>query len=221
MHHTEFICNFCDKECKSKKALIAHECVCPKNPNRKTFNRKWSEEKKAAWAKKCQETKCNYVPWTLERRQRASIISKEANLAYWTEEARYTQSVRMKQVVLENSDSYSKNNVSGRVKMFEVQSTTGLTKVKGKWELAVANWLNKHNIEWTNDITPYKYFWNEGWHLYFPDFLITKYNLLLEVKGFETERDRCKWQAVSTPLKVIRKADITNLDEFMKQAGVW
>ncbi len=121
----------------------------------------------------------------------------------------------MKRKVLENPDSYSKENVSGRVKMYEINDSFGATKVKGTWELAVAEWLNSNNIRWTNKIEPYKYNWNNNWHFYFPDFLLLDKNILIEVKGFETDRDICKWQSVDKKLIVIRKNDIKILNKVL------
>lgn len=46
---------------------------------------------------------------------------------------------------------------------------------------------------------------NNGWHLYFPDFYLPDYNLYVEVKGYETERDRCKWAVVKNLLTIKQK----------------
>lgn len=122
----------------------------------------------------------------------------------------------MQKIVKSNIDSYSKNNVSGRVKMYKVESSTGITKVKGTWELQVANWLNEKNIKWTNNFSPYSYYWNNSWHLYFPDFLLLDNDAVIEVKGYETERDRLKWQAViDRKFIVIKKKDLRILDEII------
>jgi hypothetical protein len=211
-------CQYCNKELKSKNALNQHEIRCPSNLNRTITNHKWTDEQKRNWSKKCIETKCNNKPWTDEQKAKASITSKEANKKYWTAEKRLEQSLRMKKIVAENPDSYTKNNVSGRVKMYEVMSATGLTKVKGQWELDVANWLNENNIKWTNDIQPYNYFWNESWHLYFPDFLLIDNNVLIEVKGYETDRDRAKWQSVKDKrFVVLKEQQIKSLTQSMEE----
>lgn len=181
-------CKFCEKT----SPTLNHQARCPKNLDRKMKH------------------------WTVEERLRAKVKSKETNIAYWTDEKRKEQSVRMKQAVLDNKDSYSKNNVSGRVKMYEIMSTTGLTKVKGKWELSLAQWLNENNIEWTNNIEPYNYYWNDSWHLYFPDFYIIKLDMIVEVKGFQTDRDKCKWNSVKDKkFKVIMKQDLINFAQII------
>lgn len=182
-------CKFCGKTFPTTN----HQVRCPGNPDRKM------------------------KVWTDDEKFQAMLKSKRTNKAYWTDDRRKEQSLRMQQVVAKNKDSYSKNNVSGRVKMYEVTSSDGSTKVKGKWELALAEWLNANNIRWTNNIEPYKYFWNNSWHLYFPDFHLVDLNLIVEVKGFETDRDRCKWQSVSDKqFKVVRKQDLADFNQIIR-----
>lgn len=210
-----FICRFCNKECKNSNSLKQHEKRCLSNANR-IVAKKWTQEKKEMWSKKCLETKCNTSEWDDERKTKHSIMMKKRNSVMWTKDKRLEHSEKMKNAVKTNPDSYSKNNVSGRVKMYEIQSTYGITKVKGKWELAVAEWLNKNGIKWTNDVAPYSYFWNSRWHLYFPDFLLVNENTLIEVKGYERERDRCKWDAVDKRLIVVKEKEMEDLDTFLR-----
>jgi len=139
-----------------------------------------------------------------------------SNKIRWTDEERKKKSERMLQAVRDNPDSYSKNNISGRVKMYEVNSINGLTKVKGKWELIVAEFLNKNNIKWTNTITPFNYFWNNKWHLYFPDFYLIDLYKFIEVKGYKTDRDVEKWKSVDKELIIIDKFNINNLEDILR-----
>ena len=155
-----------------------------------------SEERKKHISEKIKQL------WENDRQRYTSI---------WTEEKRKQQSDIMKNVVELNPNSYSKENVSGRVKMYKVNSSHGLTKVKGTWELKVANYLNENNIKWTNDIEPFKYFWNGSWHFYFPDFYLEDKNIFIEVKGYKTARDIAKWSAVDN-LIVIDKDKIKDLN---------
>jgi len=181
---------------------------------------KWTEESKKAWAEKCKLTKANNKgkkESSPEEKELKRLHSIEANKKYWTLERRAEQSARMKQKVLENPDSYSKKNVSGRVKMYDVIDSYGPTKVKGSWELKVANWLNDNNVRWTNKIEPYKYQYNNNWHLYFPDFFLLDKDILIEVKGYETDRDHSKWQSVDKKLIVIKRKDMLSLDKKLTQ----
>ena len=177
---------------------------------------KWSEERKKAWSEKCRLTKANNKgkkESTAEEKELKRLRSIEYNKKYLSPERRAEQSARMKQKVLENPDSYSKSNVSGRVKMYDVVDSNGPTKVKGLWELKVANWLNDNKIKWTNTIEPYKYQYKDNWHLYFPDFLLIDSDTLIEVKGYQTDRDIEKWKSVDKKLIVIKKKDLLLLEK--------
>lgn len=181
---------------------------------------KWSEEKKKAWSQKCKETKINNKNKSNEMLiECGNRLKKYWENNEWTEERRKRHSECMKKAVLNNPDSYTKNNVSGRTKIFECKDTqNNFTKVKGNWELQVANYLNENNIKWTNTIEPIKYFWEDKWHLYYPDFLLIDYDMLLEVKGYKTSRDESKWSSVKEKkFFTIEKKEINNLNKFFKK----
>lgn len=81
----------------------------------------------------------------------------------WSNAKKQQQSDNMKQVVLNNPESYSANNVCGRVKSYNMVDGHGTpTKVMGTWELLVAELLNKENIKWTNKIPGFPYQWEGG-----------------------------------------------------------
>lgn len=148
---------------------------------------------------------------TDEQRIKMSQRSKESNAKYWTPENKKKHSELMKRVVYENPTSYSTNNVSGRVKNIEYNGST----VKGSWELVVAQVLDRYNITWTNEISGYKYFWNDTNHLYFPDFYLPEYNVFIEVKGYQRERDLCKWRDFPYDLIVLKEKEINELKTFI------
>ena len=58
-------------------------------------------------------------------------------------------------------------------------------KVQGSWELKFATILNDNNILWEKGFKyPIKYFHNNIFHKYLPDFFLTNYNVYVEIKGF-------------------------------------
>lgn len=177
-------CEFCGKLYDIKLAYSNHKIRCPKNPNR--IYQKHTE----AGKERVRQANIGKT-WSLEKRQRHSLI--------------------MKQVVLTNPDSYSKNNVSGRVKIIEYNGV----KLKGTWELKVAMWLDQNNILWETEVNPQQYYWNASWHLYFPDFYLNDHDVYIEVKGYKTERDIQKWNQFSGNLIVVDSNSIKNLDEFL------
>lgn len=147
------------------------------------------------------------IPHTIsnETRKKMSESCSKANIErYKNPDSRKKQSEAMRKAVLNNSESYTSNNVCGRVKIEEYNGE----KFHGKWELEVAKWLDSNNILWERKgIKPFNYFWNNNWHLYFPDFYLPELDMYVEVKGYERERDRCKWSVVSN-LIVIKKKEM-------------
>jgi len=195
-------CKYCDKEFSKKNSLCQHEIRCVKNSMK--INTKHSEDtkKKLSDVMKIVNTNSTRI-WKKESIEKIKKNSKEFNKNYWTEEKRNEHSLLMSKIVKENPDSYSINNVSGRVKIVEYDGK----KLKGKWELLVAKTLDKFNIKWTNDIKPIPYFWDKCWHLYFPDFYLTDYDKYIEVKGYERMRDLKKWENVKN-LIILKEKEI-------------
>lgn len=191
-------CQFCNKEYSTKLSVRCHEIRCEKNPNK--IRTKLSEETKnrLSIVMKVKNSNSKRI-WKKETIDKLKITSREKNKEYWTEEKRNEQSLRMSKIAKEKPDSYSINNVSGRVKNFDYNGF----KLKGKWELKVAQLLDENNIRWTNKIEPFSYFWNNNWHLYFPDFYLIDLDIYIEVKGFERERDLIKWKSVEKEKKLV------------------
>lgn len=214
-------CQYCNKEFKFQCRVKNHETGCRFNPS-KPVKKHGNQYTKAAELG-LPKPKVKQHIWTEEEKKIQSVRSKIVNQNYWSDNLhRQKHSELMHKIVKNNPDSYSSSNVSGRVKMYEVMSSTGLTKVKGKWELRIANWLNENNIKWTNNIEPYKYFWNNSWHLYFPDFLLLNNDTIIEVKGYETDRDKAKWKSViDRKFLIIKEYEMKILDKVLMRAAGW
>lgn len=81
----------------------------------------------------------------------------------------------------------------------------------GKWEVAYAQYLDKVNIKWRRptEIFPYEF---EGTkHHYTPDFYLEELDLWIEIKGYETEKDRVKWVSFPYKLQIIFGKDLFEL----------
>lgn len=204
-------CNKCQKEYKTQQGLNAH-IGWHNKPNRKSNFTEYNEKLKKGEVIK--ENSNQFVKAKLEGRtisvlektkKKLSIASKKQ---IWTDERRKKHSNSMKLAVKNNPDSYSANNVSGRTKTLEYNGT----KLKGKWELLVAKWLDDNNIKWTNKIDGIPYEWDDNIHLYFPDFYLIELDKYIEVKGYERERDRCKWKVLDN-LIILKKKEIELIKE--------
>jgi hypothetical protein len=110
----------------------------------------------------------------------------------------------MKSAVKSYPDSYTKNNVVGRVKNIEYKGV----KLKGGWEIIVAKWLDENNVRWEHETKSFDYEWN-GIRKYYPDFYLPDFDLFIEVKGYQTERDLHKWESVKNLV-------VFKLDEIKK-----
>ena len=180
-------CKFCTKVCKSPNSLRNHERMCKLNENRKLPNIDYSTRKTSN-----QYLKGTAKPLSVET---LALIRKNKAI-YWTAERRAAQSELKKKTmpltVALHSDSYSSNNVCGRAKksMYKDQL------MHSSWELEVAMWFDDQNIKWSRTTPGFKYEWNNSIRTYFPDFYLPEYDVYVEVKGYETDRDCCKWKAV-------------------------
>jgi hypothetical protein len=199
-------CKFCSKECKNNNSLKNHERLCPSNVDRIYINGMLGKKGSNQYIK-ARELGLSDPVMSDETRLKISIAN---NNRIWTDEQKTNQSIKMKATVKKYPESYSKSNVSGRTKLYDVIDSNGNpTKVKGTWELIVANYLTDNNIHWINDIEGFPYEWN-GTRLYYPDFYCKDLDLYVEVKGYEIERDRCKWQVVPN-LLVLRKEEVNQI----------
>lgn len=113
----------------------------------------------------------------------------------FTEEQKLNHSIIMRQTAIDNPKSYSGGYNRGNCKPAFYKNI----KFDSSWEVIVAKWLDDNNISWTRDIKPIPYEWN-GIRSYYPDFYLTELNYFIEVKGFETDRDKAKWLSVSNIL---------------------
>ena len=78
---------------------------------------------------------------------------------------------------------------------------------QGKWELDFYKWCLEQNLKVERG-TSFPYYWEGQTRKYFPDFYLPELNLWIEVKGFETERDRAKWKEFPHCLKIVKEQEI-------------
>lgn len=205
------LCQYCSKECKNTNSLKQHEIRCKQNPTR--IDMSGPNNPRFGCKGVNQHTKAKEAGQKIVVSEQTRDKLRKANTGYvWSKERKEAHSKRMLQAVLDNPDSYSASNVSGRVKTYEFD---GL-KFKGTWELKVAKFLKEHSIKYTNEIKPIPYDWEDSKHLYFPDFYLPDYDLYIEVKGYKRDRDLCKWKALDN-LIILEKDEIDDLSCLLIQ----
>ncbi len=112
---------------------------------------------------------------------------------------------------------------AGRCKKIDYTSPiAGVIKVDGTWELGVAQYLDKIGVKWKRNKKRFAYKYEGKERFYTPDFYIEDIDIYLEVKGFETEKDRSKWNQFPHKLLVWKKEEIKaikNGDDILGMGG--
>lgn len=102
---------------------------------------------------------------------------------------------------------------AGRCKKYRyVSLIAGEVYLDGTWELAVAKWLDEKKYNWKRNTKRFQYTNLKGTiSHYVPDFWVDELNSYVEVKGYETELDRCKWSQFRDPLIVWKRKELTEM----------
>ena len=203
-------CEFCDRFCKNINSLRQHSNRCKSNPNRIDMSGANNPNFGRNGGNQYTKAERLGIPYVLSETAHANM-SKAQRGFKWSDEQRARHRSKMQKVVKDNPDSYSASNVSGRVKTYEFNGM----KFKGTWELKLANALSKNGIKYTNKITPIEYTWENSTRLYFPDFYLEDYDLYIEVKGYQRDRDLEKWKVLDN-LLVLKAKDIANLEQVIE-----
>ena len=139
---------------------------------------------------------------TDEGKKRISIKNKAR---IWDDAARIKHSNAMKIAVEKYPESYTSSN-RGRTKQIVVDNI----KLQGKWEVDFYLWAKKQGLNPQRNVRGFKYVWN-GERTYYPDFYIESLDLYIEIKGYETDRDRAKWLNFSEKLCIIKEKEIKEI----------
>ena len=204
-----YICKYCGKVCKNKNSLAQHEIRCKENPNKIDLdyltNRDYSQinVNPSNQFIKAKQLGLPIPKMSDETKQKISNVWKGRK---HTKETKEKISKTMQQVVKDKPDSYNGVNINGKVKKYKYNNVS----LDGSWELLVAQYLDFNNIKWERPHKGFEYIWNNDKHIYYPDFYLTDYNMYIEVKGFETERDYIKWKALSN-LIIIKRKEIDDI----------
>jgi hypothetical protein len=102
---------------------------------------------------------------------------------------------------------------AGRCKKYKhISPIAGEVYLDGTWELAVAVWLDSKEYIWKRNTKRFQYINLKGTiSHYVPDFWIKELDSYLEVKGYETDLDRCKWSQFTEPLIVWKRKELTEM----------
>jgi hypothetical protein len=122
-----------------------------------------------------------------------------------TEIQKNNTSIAMKKAVEKYPESYTSSN-RGRTKQIVVDGI----KLQGQWEVDFYLWAKNKGLNPQRPTQGFKYIWN-GERTYYPDFYIESLDLYVEVKGYETDRDRAKWSQFPKKLCIIKEKEIKEI----------
>jgi hypothetical protein len=184
----EFVCNFCSKN-------IANDSRKLKN----LFGSLMIHEAK------CHKNPqgCGGKEVSKETREKISKALKGKKLS---NERRKKLSESMKKAVADHPESYS--TCKGRVKKIKIDGIT----LDGSWELEFYQWAKNAGLDPQRGKKKFPYVWN-GNRTYFPDFYIPSLNVYVEIKGYETERDRAKWSQFPERLIILKGKEIEKIKQ--------
>jgi len=200
-------CPYCTKSYKTINALRSHKGYCKSNPNsvEHPAKRRIGKNNPMYGKKGCNQ----YIKHGDEMSQETKEkISKSLTGSKWSEKRKNDHSKVMSEIVKNNPASYRHGNKGGRTKIYEYKGF----KLRGTWELSVAMYLDSIDVKWTNHVKSFPYLYEGKERQYYPDFYLPDHDMYLEVKGYETERDKIKWSSV-TNLKIIKKNEINKIQK--------
>jgi hypothetical protein len=222
------ICQYCSKPAKSLNSKVQHEIRCVNNPtrldmsyNKFNFKNPTILPTPCIHCKKMYETKIalsnhvrrcpknpNRIMEVLTETGRAKIkqTTIEQNKRQWQDTStREKHRQSMRRAVENNPESYTSSN-RGRTKQIIVDGI----KLQGQWEVDFYLWAKENGLDPKRPNKSFTYEWN-GTRTYFPDFYIESKDLYVEVKGYETDRDRAKWLHFPEKLRIIKEAEIKQI----------
>ena len=111
--------------------------------------------------------------------------------------------------------------VCGRAKKYRYCSTVaGNISVDGTWELIVAKYLDRLGVNWSRNKIRFPYVNLKGTKsTYQPDFFVSDWNTFIEVKGYETALDRCKWDQFQHPLLIWKEQKVKEIQKENELIG--
>ncbi len=107
--------------------------------------------------------------------------------------------------------------ICGRAKKYKhISPIAGEISVDGTWELAFAKMLDKVNIQWNRNKKRFPYInLDSEDSTYQPDFFVSAWNTYIEVKGYQTDLDDCKWTQFNEPLLIVKREHIKVIKKWL------
>lgn len=204
-------CIFCNKIINNKGSLRSHELCCKLNPNSVTHKRsdKAGRKKNKNYFVWNRGIKTHHTPWNKNK--------KGIKGTPHTENFKKSLSEKMKKQYL-----LGREPLCGRSKKYEYESKiAGKVKLDGTWELIVAKHLDYLNVFWTRNKKRFPYTNPKGEiSTYQPHFYVFDWKCYLEIKGYETDLDICKWSQFPDLIMIWKKNEINIIKNLWEDSQV-
>lgn len=206
-------CRYCIKQLKNPGGLATHEPYCELNPCRqKRIKSQNAHRRKGskAWNKgltKSDPRVESYVNTLKQSILNGKYIPHRRSLS---DTEKIARSNEMKSRYARGWES-----TCGRCKKYDYHSNiAGDIKVDGTWELKVCKYLDSLGVIWQRNKLRFTYSKKDGTEsTYQPDFYVNDWDLFIEVKGYETDLDKCKWSQFPHKLEIWKKDKIEKLED--------
>jgi hypothetical protein len=110
---------------------------------------------------------------------------------------------------------------AGRCKKYLYESSiAGSIQVDGTWELMVCKYFDALKLNWKRNKQRFNYKnLKNSQSFYTPDFIIND-NLYIEIKGYETNLDRCKWNQFNHKLIIYNYNKMKRIKKFLVSKNI-
>jgi hypothetical protein len=140
------------------------------------------------------------------------IKSKERQGRGSTDEIEHLRKQRISNTMKKNPNAGGIRIGSGRGKKTWYNSPiAGEIYLRSTYELEYAKWLDYNKIKWKQNLIKFPYHWEGIIRFYYPDFFLIDENVYVEIKGYETERDKAKWREFPYDLLVLYGRDLLKM----------
>lgn len=208
---------FCSKTCRAqyiakhvKKHIIPYKGGSQPKGNWKCHQCGLTFDTRAQKQKHNKECHSNCTAWNKGLAKETSDIIRRNALNYSINNKGkpghpHTKESREKLSLARSKQMDTNHSGFPHVKWYKVKNLNGIEyTVRGNWEKNVALQLNKLNVLWSKNKWIIYQDSNNIIHRYNPDFYIPDMNVYVEVKGYYSEKDKCKMKYVLEQNKDIK-----------------
>lgn len=157
-----------------------------------------------------------------ERKKHLSEKAKgNKNYSNMSDEAKHNHANKARTNILKRYESGWMPKAGRCKKIKYVSPIAGEMFVDGTWEHLVVQWLDYKQYSWRRNTKrfPYTHLTGRLSH-YTPDFFVEEFNGYLEIKGYETALDRCKWSQFNENITVWKKKELQEIRKELKNLGM-